>query len=165
LYISLYFEWMDLLSNSIVDVYLNQKRVSLVYEMYTSQINSTFFYFFLFNQIELNFKLFWQFPKYNLPESWIYKYAIHLIESFPPIKHKKKKKYLIQGYVVELVIKRLVTNFNHYISRAWDQGPTMQPEYQEKTTDLSEYSQYTDKLYHIKLYRADPYELESNAQH
>jgi hypothetical protein len=63
------------------------------------------------------------------------------------------------------VIKSLVTNFNHYISRAWDQGPTMQPEYQEKTTDLSEYSQYTDKLYHIQLYRADPYELDSNAQH
>ena len=27
---------MDLLSNSIVDVYLNQKRFSLVYGMYTS---------------------------------------------------------------------------------------------------------------------------------
>ena len=68
------------------------------------------------------------------------------------MKHKKKKN-LIQGYVVEPVIKSLVTNFNHYISRAWDKGPTMQPEYQEKTTDLSEYSQYTDKLYHIQLYR------------
>jgi len=41
----------------------------------------------------------------------------------------------------------------------------MHPEYQEKTTDLSEYSQYTDKLYRVKLYRADPYELDSNAQH
>ena len=80
------------------------------------------------------------------------------------MKHKKKKN-LIQGYVVEPVIKSLVTNFNHYISRAWDKGPTMQPEYQEKTTDLSEYGQYTDKLYHIQLYRADPYELDSNAQH
>jgi hypothetical protein len=63
------------------------------------------------------------------------------------------------------MINSSVTNFNHYISQAWNQGPTMQPEYQEKTIDLSEYSQYTDKLYHINLYRADPYELDSNAQH
>ena len=118
LYISLYFEWMDSLSNSIVDVYLNQKIFALVYGIvYLSQINSIFFFFF-FYQIELNFKLFRQFPKFNLPESWIYKYAIHFIESFLPIKHKKID--LIQGSVVEPVIKSSVTNFKHYISRAWD---------------------------------------------
>ena len=63
---------MDLLSNSIVDVYLNQKRFSLVYGMYTSRKLIQHFYFFLFYffyQSELNFKLFRQFPKFNLPES------------------------------------------------------------------------------------------------
>ena len=127
MYILLYFEWMDLLSNSIVDVYLNQKRFSLVYGMYTSRRLIQHFYLFLFYffyQIELNFKLFRQFPKFNLPESWIYKYAVHLIESFPPIKHQKIN--LIQGSIVEPVIKSSVTNINHYISRAWDYGPTMQ---------------------------------------
>jgi hypothetical protein len=63
---------MDLVSNSIVDVYLNQKRFSLVYGMYTSRRLIQHFYLFLFYffyQIELNFKLFRQFPKFNLPES------------------------------------------------------------------------------------------------
>jgi hypothetical protein len=40
--------------------------------VHLSQINSTFFIFFYY-QIELNFKLFRQFPKFSLPESWIYK--------------------------------------------------------------------------------------------
>ena len=40
------------------------------------------------------------------------------IKSFPPIKHQKIN--LIQGSDVEPVIKSSVTNFNHYISRAWD---------------------------------------------
>ena len=92
--------------------------------VYLSQINSTLFFIlffkiiFIYYQIELNFKLFRQFPKFNLPESWIYKYAIHLIETFPPIKHKKIN--LVHGFVVEPVIKSSVTNFNHHISRAWD---------------------------------------------
>jgi hypothetical protein len=66
---------MDILSNSIVDVYLNQKIFSLVYGMYTSLrlIQHLFvFYsylFIFFYQIELNFNLFRLFPKFNLPES------------------------------------------------------------------------------------------------
>ena len=77
--------------------------------MCTSQINSIFFYY----QIELDFKLFRQFPKFNLPESRIYQYAKHLIESLPPIKHQKIN--LVQGSVVEPLIKSSVTNFNHYM--------------------------------------------------
>jgi hypothetical protein len=46
------------------------------------------------------------------------------MESFPPIKHQKIN--LMQGSIVEPVIKSSVTNFNHYISLAWDYGPTMQ---------------------------------------
>jgi hypothetical protein len=46
------------------------------------------------------------------------------MESFPPIKHQKIN--LMQGSIVEPVIKSSVTNFNHYISLAWNYGPTMQ---------------------------------------
>jgi hypothetical protein len=46
------------------------------------------------------------------------------MESFPPIKHQKINP--MQGSIVEPVIKSSVTNFNHYISLAWDYGPTMQ---------------------------------------
>jgi hypothetical protein len=50
---------MDLLLNSIVDVYLNQKRFSLVYGMYTSlrliqhiiKLNSTLNYFDSFQSL------------------------------------------------------------------------------------------------------------------
>jgi hypothetical protein len=87
--------------------------------MYTSlRLIQFFLIFFYYYQIELNFKLFRQFPKFNIPEPWIYKYAIHLIESFPPIKHKKIN--LVHGFLVEPVIKSSVTNFNHYTSRTWD---------------------------------------------
>jgi hypothetical protein len=64
---------MDLLSNSIVNVYLNQKRFTMVYGMYVSlRLIQHFFFllllFFYYYQIELNFQLFRQFPNFNLPE-------------------------------------------------------------------------------------------------
>ena len=61
---------MDLLSNSIVDVYLNQKKNSFVYGMYTSQINSTFFYFFYLIKLNSTLNRFHHFQSiiYRSPE-------------------------------------------------------------------------------------------------